>query len=178
MKVLAERIGRFGSIRFDEFVAAALYHPEVGFFSSLGDGGRGRAGRAGGDAGAAAGAGLVINPGVGGPARRRLEADRPFRTGVLATAAHHPLDSEAGRRNAGAERPGGRIAVEDGLGTGVGAGAAEAAFAACEVDFGIAAVARTQDRLRAGLGTGAAAGTEPGEIIGTRPGRMDRRGIG
>ncbi len=49
MKVLAERIGRFGSIRFDEFVAAALYEPEVGFFSSLGDGGRGRAGRAGGD---------------------------------------------------------------------------------------------------------------------------------
>lgn len=49
MSVLADRIGRFGSIRFDEFVDVALYDPDDGFFAGLGAGGRGRAGRAGGD---------------------------------------------------------------------------------------------------------------------------------
>jgi SAM-dependent MidA family methyltransferase len=48
-EALAERIARMGSIRFDEFVATALYDPDGGFFSTLGEGGRGRAGRAGGD---------------------------------------------------------------------------------------------------------------------------------
>ncbi|UDY33910.1 SAM-dependent methyltransferase [Dermatobacter hominis] len=48
-EALAERIARQGSVRFDEFVTAALYDPDGGFFSRLGDGGRGRAGRAGGD---------------------------------------------------------------------------------------------------------------------------------
>ena len=49
MKSLADRVARLGSVRFDEFVAAALYDPEDGFFTRLGSGGRGRAGRAGGD---------------------------------------------------------------------------------------------------------------------------------
>lgn len=49
MSVLADRIGRFGSIPFDEFVDVALYDPDDGFFAGLGAGGRGRAGRAGGD---------------------------------------------------------------------------------------------------------------------------------
>lgn len=48
-ELLAERIARFGSVRFDDYVDAALYDPDVGFFTGLGSGGRGRAGRAGGD---------------------------------------------------------------------------------------------------------------------------------
>ena len=45
MKSLADRVARFGSVRFDEFVDAALYDPDDGFFTSMGDAGRGRAGR-------------------------------------------------------------------------------------------------------------------------------------
>lgn len=43
--VLAERIARLGSIRFDEYVEVALYEPGSGFFASPGR--SGRAGRAG-----------------------------------------------------------------------------------------------------------------------------------
>jgi SAM-dependent MidA family methyltransferase len=39
-EVLADRIGRFGSIRFDEFVDLALNAPEGGFFTSGGTAGR------------------------------------------------------------------------------------------------------------------------------------------
>lgn len=46
---LIARVSRFGSIRFDEFVDDALYHPDDGFFTTLGEADRGRAGRAGGD---------------------------------------------------------------------------------------------------------------------------------
>lgn len=46
---LLERIGRFGSIRFDEYLEVVLYDQSVGFFTDLGRGGRGRAGRADGD---------------------------------------------------------------------------------------------------------------------------------
>lgn len=49
VRALADRIARFGSIRFDELVEAALYDAADGFFASLGEGGRGRAGRAGSD---------------------------------------------------------------------------------------------------------------------------------
>lgn len=49
MSALADRISRFGSIRFDEYVDAVLYDHADGFFASLGSGGRGRAGRSGGD---------------------------------------------------------------------------------------------------------------------------------
>lgn len=46
---LTGRVSRFGSIRFDEFVEDALYHPDGGFFTTPGEADRGRAGRAGGD---------------------------------------------------------------------------------------------------------------------------------
>jgi SAM-dependent MidA family methyltransferase len=49
VKALADRISRLGSVRFDEYVATALYDADGGFFARLGAGGRGRAGRAGGD---------------------------------------------------------------------------------------------------------------------------------
>lgn len=49
MSAIVERIARFGSVRFDEYVELALYDPDVGFFSNLGAEGRGRAGRSGGD---------------------------------------------------------------------------------------------------------------------------------
>lgn len=49
MSSLEDRIARFGSIGFDEFVEAALYDADVGFFAGLGAAGRGRAGRSGGD---------------------------------------------------------------------------------------------------------------------------------
>ncbi len=49
MRSLADRVARFGSVRFDEFVDVALYDSAAGFFASMGDTGRGRAGRAGGD---------------------------------------------------------------------------------------------------------------------------------
>lgn len=39
-RLLADRIGRFGSIRFDEFVNLALNTPAVGFFASGGGAGR------------------------------------------------------------------------------------------------------------------------------------------
>ena len=41
---LAERIARQGSIRFDEFMDVALYHPDGGFFAGAGPGGAGRRG--------------------------------------------------------------------------------------------------------------------------------------
>lgn len=47
--LLADRIARFGSVRFDQFVEAALYDPVVGFFAAPGRGGRGRIGRGDGD---------------------------------------------------------------------------------------------------------------------------------
>jgi len=55
---LADRIARFGSLRFDEYVEHALYDPTDGFFGAVGTSGSdegedqnptGRAGRAGGD---------------------------------------------------------------------------------------------------------------------------------
>lgn len=49
MSALVERIARFGSVRFDEYIELALYDPDVGFFTNLGAEGRGRAGRSGGD---------------------------------------------------------------------------------------------------------------------------------
>lgn len=39
-EVVAERIARTGSLRFDEYVGLALYHPHGGFFSSGGGAGR------------------------------------------------------------------------------------------------------------------------------------------
>lgn len=38
--VLADRVARSGSLRFDEFVELALYHPDGGFFASGGGAGR------------------------------------------------------------------------------------------------------------------------------------------
>ncbi len=135
--------------------------------------------RAGGDAGAAARAGVRVDFDHGWPTQARAEADRTHRAMVAADAAFHTSQREAVVGNLGFDRPGfAAVAAQGAVLADSNAGSAKAAFPAFEID--LRKTAHDEDDLcRTGRNAVAAARTTVDErLFRQRPGRALRSAAG
>ena len=117
---------------------------------------------------------LEVDLGPGHTAGHGAKADGVHGAAVAAGLADDAGGGEAGLADPGRHGPWRRGPVEHGCRADLGAGAAERALAAGEIDLGQAALAAKQNPLGASPAAGITPRAQLAELVEPRPGRPDR----